>query len=82
MMLRKQILLPSSLSIALIAVFFGFQNCGKQAATKQQVNQQSEEIIRTNLRVDDLNNILFGMLEDERSERIAADQNILNQLTV
>lgn len=81
MIVRKQILLPSSLSVALIAVFFAFQNCGKQAATAQQVNQQSEEIIRTNLRVDDMNNILFGMLEDERKERMAADQNILNQLT-
>lgn len=81
MIVRKQILLPSSLSVALIAVFFAFQNCGKQAATAQQVNQQSEEIIRTNLRVDDMNNILFGMLENERKERMAADQNILNQLT-
>jgi hypothetical protein len=80
MKLKKQIAIPSGLSVCLLLVFFTFQNCGKEAATKKQVGKQSQQIIQTNLRVDDLNNILLGMIEAEKQERIAADQDIMSKL--
>lgn len=81
MKLTRQLIIPSGLSIGLLAMFVAFQNCGSNSSVKKQVEDQSDSIVQTNLRVNDLNNILFGMVENERQERINSDIQILGQIT-
>ncbi len=79
-MMRKNVLIPSGLTLCLALVFITFQNCGKDTAARKQVQEQSETITQTNLRVDDLNLILMDLIENERKERIAADEDIMTKL--
>lgn len=72
--------LPLGLTLALGAVFLGFQNCGSDSSVKRQVSEQAEVITTTNLRIDDLNSIMLGMIEYERQERIKADEELSTQI--
>lgn len=77
----KRWLLPSGMTLSLLAVFFTFQNCGNDSAVKEQVSEQSEEIAVTNLRIDDLKNIMAGLVDAEKLERIKADEDLSSQIS-
>jgi hypothetical protein len=80
MIIGKHVWIPSGITFGLLMIFLVFQNCGKDSAARKKVMEQSETLTQTNLRVDDLNNILLGMIENERKERIAADDEIMNKM--
>jgi hypothetical protein len=76
----KKFLMPAGLTLALVGVFVGFQNCGNDSAVKKKVTEQSETISSTNLRIDDLNSIMMGLIEKERAERIKADEDLSGEI--
>lgn len=72
----KKVIFPTGVALGFLGIFFGFQNCGNDAAVKKKVSEQSKEISTTNLRIEDLNSIMYGLVEQERNERIRADERL------
>ena len=73
MILKKQFVYPTVLSLLLVGMLFGYQNCSKSKKLQLTIGNSSEYIATSTLRVSDLEIFFKDLLDQERSERLAAD---------
>ena len=74
MIFKKQFVYPTILSVLSVAMLFGYQNCSKSKKLQLTISNSSEYVATSSLRISDLEVFFKDLLDQERSERIAADE--------
>ncbi len=74
MIFKKQFVYPTILSLLSVAMLFGYQNCSKSKKLQLTISNSSEYVTTSSLRISDLEVFFKDLLDQERSERIAADE--------
>ncbi len=73
MVIKKQMVYPTLFSLLLVGMLFGYQNCSKSKKLSLDIDNSSQYIAISNVRVDDLESLFKGLLDQEKQERMDAD---------